>query len=213
MAAHMLTHTRIWNAIDNLAETHGMSASGLAKKAGLDPTTFNRSKRIAADGRPRWPSTESVAKILHATGASLESFLDIVGGRSRAGNRTVPLLGFAQAGRGGFFTNAGFPNGNGWDEVTLPDIDDEHAYALEISGDSMLPLYRKGDTIVVSPAAKPRRGDRVVVKTTDGEVVAKELVRKTDKFVELRSFNPEHGDRTIAMADIAWIARILWSSQ
>ena len=63
----MLTHSRIWNAIDTLAETHGMSASGLAKKAGLDPTTFNKSKRIAADGRPRWPSTESVAKILQAT--------------------------------------------------------------------------------------------------------------------------------------------------
>jgi phage repressor protein C with HTH and peptisase S24 domain len=209
----MLTHTRIWNAIDSLAETHGMSASGLAKKAGLDPTTFNRSKRIAADGRPRWPSTESVAKILHATGASLESFLDIVGGRGRAGNRTVPLIGFAQAGRGGFFTDAGFPVGNGWDEVTLPDIDDDHAYALEISGDSMLPLYRKGDTIVVSPNAKPRRGDRIVVKTNDGEVIAKELVRKTEKSVELRSFNSEHGDRTIAMSDIAWIARILWSSQ
>jgi phage repressor protein C with HTH and peptisase S24 domain len=209
----MLTHTRIWTAIDSLAEVHGMSASGLAKKAGLDPTTFNRSKRIAADGRPRWPSTESVAKILHATGASLESFLDIVGGRGRAGNRTVPLIGLAQAGRGGYFTDAGFPVGNGWDEVTLPDIDDDHAYALEISGDSMLPLYRKGDTIVVSPTAKPRRGDRVVLRTTDGEVMAKELVRKTDKLVELRSFNPAHGDRTIPMSDVAWIARILWSSQ
>lgn len=209
----MLTHTRIWNAIDTLAEAHGMSASGLAKKAGLDPTTFNRSKRIAADGRPRWPSTESVAKILHATGASLESFLDIVGGRGRAGNRTVPLIGLAQAGRGGYFTDAGFPVGNGWDEVTLPDIDDDHAYALEINGDSMLPLYRKGDVIVVSPSAKPRRGDRVVVKTIDGEVLAKELVRKTEKLIELRSFNPSHKDRTIPMSEVAWIARILWSSQ
>ena len=209
----MLTHTRIWNAIDQLAEAHGMSASGLAKKAGLDPTTFNRSKRIAADGRPRWPSTESVAKILHATGSSLENFLDIVGGRGRAGKRTVPLIGLAQAGRGGFFTDAGFPAGNGWDEVTIPDIDDDHAYALEISGDSMLPLYRKGDTIVVSPASKPRKGDRVVLKTTDGEVMAKELIRKTEKQVELRSFNPAHKDRTIPMSEVAWIARILWSSQ
>lgn len=209
----MLTHTRIWNAIDALAETHGMSASGLAKKAGLDPTTFNRSKRIAADGRPRWPSTESVAKILHATGASLESFLDVVGGRGRAGNRTVPLINFAQANRSGYFTEAGFPVGNGWDELTLPDIDDEHCYALEISGDTLLPLYRKGDTIVVSPAAKPRRGDRIIVRTNDGEIVAKELLRKTDKLVELRSFNPEQGDRSIVMADVTWIARILWASQ
>jgi len=207
----MLTHSRIWNAIDALAEAHGMSASGLAKKAGLDPTTFNKSKRIAADGRPRWPSTESVAKILQATGSSLENFLDVVAGRG--GSRTVPLIGLAQAGRGGYFTDAGFPAGSGWDEVSLPDIDDEHAYALEISGDSMLPLYRKGDIIVVSPSAKPRRGDRVVVKTRSGEVLAKELVRKTEKLIELRSFNPEHEDRVIPMSEVAWIARILWSSQ
>lgn len=207
----MLTHNRIWAAIDALAEAHGLSASGLAKQAGLDPTTFNRSKRFAADGRPRWPSTESVAKILHATGASLESFLDVV--RGRGANRAIPVIGLAQAGRGGYFTDAGFPVGTGWDEVSLPNIDDENAYALEISGDSMLPLYRKGDTIVVSPASKPRRGDRVVVRTTEGEVLAKELVRKNEKFIELRSFNPEHEDRKIPMNQVAWIARILWSSQ
>jgi phage repressor protein C with HTH and peptisase S24 domain len=209
----MLTHSRIWAAIDSLAEAHGMSASGLAKRAGLDPTTFNRSKRVAADGRPRWPSTESVSKILAATGATLESFLDIVAGRGKGANRTVPLIGMAQAGGGGFFTDAGFPVGSGWEEVSLPDIDDDQAYALEISGDSMLPLYRNGDIIVVSPAAKPRRGDRVVVKTKEGEVLAKELKRQTAKTVELRSFNPEHPDRVIAMKDIAWIQRILWSSQ
>jgi phage repressor protein C with HTH and peptisase S24 domain len=209
----MLTHARIWAAIDNLAEAHGMSASGLAKRAGLDPTTFNRSKRIAADGRPRWPSTESVSKILAATGSSLEGFLDILAGRGKVGNRTVPLIGMAQAGQGGFFTDAGFPAGSGWEEVSLPDIDDDQAYALEISGDSMLPLYRNGDTIVVSPSAEARRGDRVVLKTTDGEVLAKELKRKTAKLIELRSFNPEHPDRTIALSEVAWIARILWSSQ
>ncbi len=190
-----------------------MSASGLAKRAGLDPTTFNRSKRVAADGRPRWPSTESVSKILAATGSSLESFLDIVAGRGKGANRTVPLIGMAQAGGGGFFTDAGFPVGGGWEEVSLPDIDDDQAYALEIFGDSMLPLYRNGDIIVVSPAAKPRRGDRVVVKTKEGEVLAKELKRQTAKTVELRSFNPEHPDRVIATKDIAWIQRILWSSQ
>jgi phage repressor protein C with HTH and peptisase S24 domain len=208
----MLTHTQIWSAIDKLAEGNGLSASALAKRAGLDPTTFNRSKRIAADGRPRWPSTESVAKILHATGASLESFLDLISGADKA-NRSVPLIGLAQAGGGGFFTDAGFPAGSGWEEVSLPAVDDEHAYALEISGDSMLPLYRNGDTIVVSPGSETRKGDRVVVKTTDGEVLAKELKRRTAKAIELRSFNPEHPDRTIPMSEVAWIARIKWSSQ
>ena len=69
-----MRHEDIWRALDTLAAETGLSASGLAKRAGLDPTTFNPSKRRSTDGRNRWPSTESLAKDLGATGASLESF-------------------------------------------------------------------------------------------------------------------------------------------
>ncbi len=75
----MLTHAQIWNAVDRLAARAGLSASGLAKRAGLDPTTFNKSKRITPDGRPRWPSTESVAKILAATGTTIDTFVGLIG--------------------------------------------------------------------------------------------------------------------------------------
>lgn len=71
----MFTHSEIWDAIDRLAQDNGYSPSGLAKKAGLDPTTFNKSKRISADGKPRWPSTESIAKILTVTNTKLADFL------------------------------------------------------------------------------------------------------------------------------------------
>jgi phage repressor protein C with HTH and peptisase S24 domain len=206
----MLTHAQIWRAIDQLAERHGLSASALAKRAGLDPTTFNRSKREQPDGRARWPSTESIAKILAATGASLDDFMALIGGGTR---RAIPLIGFAQAGRGGYFDDAGFPVGGAWDEIEFPNVGDEHAYALEIAGDSMLPLYRDGDVVVVSPAAVTRRGDRVIVKTREGEVMAKELKRRTAKTVELRSLNPEHADRVFQEGEIAWIARVLWASQ
>ncbi len=210
----MLTHDQIWSALDALAQVNGLSPSGLAKRSGLDATTFNRSKRIGPDGRPRWPSTESIAKALEATGTGLDAFMGLItGGRGR--RRAVPLIGLAQAGAGGFFDDAGFPIGGGWDEIAFPGIEDEHAYALEVSGESMAPLYRDGDTIVVSPAASAslRRGDRVVVKTADGEVMAKELKRRTAKQVELRSFNPDHPDRVLDVNDIAWMARIVWASQ
>ncbi len=187
--------------------------SGLARKAGLDPTAFNRSKRIGADGRPRWPSTESIAKVLDATGATIDDFLSVVRQQEQVPHRTIPLIGFAQAGRGGFFDDGGFPVGTGWDEVSFPDGIDEKVYALEISGDSMMPLYRDGDIIIVSPTSSVRRGDRVVVKTTDGEFMAKELKRRTARTVELRSLNPEHEDRILPVSDIAWMARIIWASQ
>ena len=208
----MLTHSQIWGALDRLAERSGLSASGLAKRSGLDPTTFNKSKRITPDGRERWPSTESVAKALGATGVTIDAFVQYIDDTARA-VQSVPLLGFAQAGNGGYFDDGGFPVGKGWDEVGLPSVNDQHAYALEISGDSMKPAYRDGDIIVVSPGTPIRRGDRVVVKTKEGEVLVKELKRRTTKTLELQSLNPSHPDRTFTPAEVDWIARIVWASQ
>jgi phage repressor protein C with HTH and peptisase S24 domain len=209
----MLTHAQIWSAIDRLAARAGLSASGLAKRAGLDPTTFNKSKRITPEGRARWPSTESVSKSLAATGVTIEQFVALISDSARPPAEAVPLIGFAEAGAGGYFDDGGFPAGKGWDEIPFPAVDDEHAYALEISGDSMQPAFRDGTVIIVSPAAPIRRGDRVVVKTKSGEVMAKELKRKTAKSLELRSLNPEHDDRTIASDQVVWVARIVWASQ
>jgi phage repressor protein C with HTH and peptisase S24 domain len=215
----MLSHERVWAAIDALAARSSLSASGLAKRAGLDSTAFNKSKRQSADGRPRWPSTESLAKIMDATGASLDEFLALVKsisgekGASPAGRAHVPLLGFAQAGAGGYFDDAGFPVGQGWELVEAPGATAEGAYALQVQGDSMLPLYRDGDRLIVAPGATVRRGDRVVVKTTAGEVTAKILVRQTAKTLELMSLNPEHPPRTLTMAEVEWVARIVWASQ
>jgi phage repressor protein C with HTH and peptisase S24 domain len=207
-----LTHDQIWTALDRLAQRAGLSPSGLAKRSGLDPTTFNTSKRITPDGRERWPSTESVAKALAATNSSIDTFVQLIGDTART-VQSVPLLGFAQAGTVGYFDDGGFPAGKGWDEVGLPSVNDEHAYALEISGDQLRPAYRDGDVIVVSPGTPIRRGDRVVVKTTDGEVMAKELKRRTAKTLELQSLNPNHVDRTLAANEVEWIARIVWASQ
>ncbi len=211
----MLSHARIWSAIDRLAERKRLSTSGLARLAGLDPTTFNKSKRIAVDGRPRWPSTESIAKILEATGTEIAVFLGLAAPAARrpAVKRPVPLLGFAQAGAGGFFDDAGFPAGSGWEEVDFPASTRDNVFALQVTGDSMMPLYRDGDRLIVARDATCRKGDRVVVKTSDGEVMAKILVKKTARAVELASLNPAHPGRTFGLRDIEWMARIIWASQ
>ncbi len=212
----MITHQQIWQAIDRIAAEHGLSPSGLARRAGLDPTAFNKSKRLTAKDKPRWPSTESLAKILEATNENFDTLADYI--QNQAGNymrhvQNIPVIGFAEAGTQGFFDDGGFPAGSGWDEVTFPNTQDENAYALEVSGDSMQPLYRDGDTIIVSPNASVRKGDRVVVKTKEGEVMAKVLKRRSTSRIILESLNPSYDDREIAMKDVAWIARILWASQ
>src|SRR3984957_2623529 len=211
-AQRPLTHEQIWTALDRLAGRSGISPSMLARRSGLDPTTFNKSKRVTTDGRERWPSTESVAKALAATNTSIDSFVQLIGDSART-VPSVPMLGFAQAAPSGHFDDGGFPAGKGWDEVALPSVNDEHAYALEISGDQMKPAYRDGDIILVSPGTPIRRGDRVVVKTRSGEVTVKELKRRTAKTLELQSLNATHIDRTIAAGEVEWIARIVWASQ
>ena len=210
----MLRHADIWRAIDSLAAKYGMSASGLARHSGLDPTTFNKSKRVTREGKRRWPSTESVSKILESTGATMAEFIALISEENAAAlAQRVPVIGYAQAGQEGYFDDAGYPAGSGWDEVLFPQIGDPNAYALEVSGDSMQPVYRDGDVIIVSPSAGIRRGDRVVVKTKEGEVMAKQLARQTALKVELMSVNREHPDRTLDKSEIAWMSRIIWASQ
>ena len=214
----MLTHDEIWRAIDRLATTFGYSPSGLAKKSGLDPTSFNKSKRYGPDGKARWPSTESISRILGATGATMADFIALVqDGEDRPALSTaIPVIGFAQAGAKGFFDEEGYPQGDSWDEVHCPEfqsVNDSDVYALKISGDSMEPLYRKNDILVVSPKSKIRKNDRVVIKTKDGEVMVKELARQNAKEIEIKSINPKHENRIIPAQDISWMARVIWVSQ
>jgi len=210
----MLRHQDIWSGIDRLAARTGCTASGLARRAGLDPTSFNISKRTSPQGKPRWPTTESVSKILDTTHTTLADFVTLIGPNAGAGHgRSYPVIGLAKAGKGGFFDDAGYPAGTGWRDVEGPDVGDESAYALEITGNSMRPVFRPGDVVIVSPAATIRRGDRVIVRTTGGEVMAKEIMRLTKREIELRSVNADHPDPAFAVHDIAWMHRIVWASQ
>jgi phage repressor protein C with HTH and peptisase S24 domain len=216
-----MKHNDIWRALDTLAAENGLSASGLARRAGLDPTTFNPSKRQMPDGRARWPSTESVAKALDATGATLEAFTALVSGARalasasavRNGARRIPLIGFAQAASDGFFDGGGSPVGGGWDAVTLPEIGDPNAYALEVNGDALEPVFRDGDMVIVSPAAPIRSGDRVVVRTLRGEMMTRQLARRAARHIELNSLNPVHPSDRLNLAAVAWMHRVVWASQ
>ncbi|MBC6497009.1 MAG: helix-turn-helix transcriptional regulator [Alphaproteobacteria bacterium GM7ARS4] len=208
----MMTHQEVWQAIDDLAKALNLSPSALAKKAGLDPTIFNKSKRINAEGRPRWPNTESIVQILRATGCNWH---DLTGSSTlpHASNRSIPLIGMAKAGMEGYFDDAGYPIGYGLEEIEFPDFKDPNAYALEINGDSMAPVYRHGDIILVSPNSDIRAGDRIVLKNAQGEIMAKELRRQTERHVSLRSLNPAYENIDILKKDVLWTARIIWASQ
>jgi phage repressor protein C with HTH and peptisase S24 domain len=208
----MLTHAQIWAALDRLADRSGLSASALARKAGLDPTTFNRSKRVTAEGRQRWPSTESLAKSLEATNTSFEAFVQLIDPASRGEPRqAIPLLSLDEAAQG-HFDQAGLPAGTGWDTMAFPAINDPRAYALEVSAGTLAPAYRDNTVIVVSPAAAVRRGDRVVLMTTSGEIMVREIKRRSTKTIELQSVTGSAG-LTLTPRDVQWMHRVVWASQ
>ena len=210
----MLRHEDIWRAVDRLGTKYGMSASGLARRSGLDPTTFNKSKRLSKDGKRRWPSTESIAKILEATGASLAEFVSLIGEENRAVlAQRLPVIGYSQVGFRDFFSMSGHPAGDGWDEVLAPHVADPNAYGLEIGGAGLEPVFRDGDILVVSPAANIRRGDRVVVKTRRGDIAAKQLVRRSALKIEFKPVNRPETDLSLEAEELAWMSRIIWASQ
>jgi phage repressor protein C with HTH and peptisase S24 domain len=209
-----LSHAQIWKTFDLLAARNGLSPSGLARLAGLDATAFNPSKRFGPGqpGRPRWPSTESLTRVLEATGVSLTEFAALAR-EGPAPAPVIPLLGLAEAGEAGFFDDAGLPTGDGWDQTELPTAE-ATLFSLRIQGDSMTPLYRPGDRVIVDrDRTDVRKGDRVVVRTTTGETVAKEIGALTARTVTLASINPAFAPRAVARRDIDWMARILWVSQ
>ncbi len=208
------SHQQIWTALDALAERHGLSASGLARKAGLDPTTFNPSKRASPGGRQRWPSTESVAKALVATGEGPGEFLALAGECDGvAPRRRVPAIGLADAKMDGSFDAAGRPTGPAWVEIDFPALLDEACYALKISGGALAPLFRDGELLIVSPHAPARPGDRVAARTLEGELLIAELKDQNARTLELKPLGDGASARVLAREEIAWMSRIIWVSQ
>jgi phage repressor protein C with HTH and peptisase S24 domain len=213
----MFTHDQVWHGIDRLARERGLTASGLARRAGLDPTTFNPSKRVTKQSKPRWPSTESLAKILSATETSLDDFVALMADRplnaAPVTSHRLRCIAMDQAARPELFDESGFPVGQAWDEIDFPNLEDPHAYALEVRGNAFLPTYRDGDLVIVSPVASIRRRDRVMLKTGTGAIHAGTLLRRTAQRIEIASFADSAESQVIPVKEMAWLARILWVSQ
>lgn len=213
----MFSHDKIWRAIEKLAEINGYSASGLARRAGLDPTTFNKSKRTSPDGKLRWPSTESVSRILEATGSELPAFVALMEERDSPEypeSPSLPLLRLDRAARGECFGADGAPVGAEWKQAEIfrkNDTGGRPVHMIEISGRAFDPLYRDGDRLILSPSAPLRRGDRAVIGTADKKIIIGEVTRRTATRLALDL--PSGDAQTFSTPEIAWTARILWTGR
>lgn len=201
----MFTHDQIWAAIDRLAEAKGLSASGLARQAGLDPTAFNRSKRVSPNGKPRWPSTESVSKILGVTDSTMSDLLSLMDLKEKQAH-TVPVLPMAYVKAGKIAATRNH------DVMQVSFRVGDNAFAISLDDARFAPLFRSGSILVADPDSKIRSDDRVVLYARKAGLrsgIIKSAQRKTYIVtVPGDSFEEESFDE----ADVVWIARILWSS-
>ena len=215
-----LTHDWIWSAIDTLAARHGLTPSGLARSAGLDPTAFNRSKRLTAEGRPRWPSTESIAKVLQAAGTTLDAFAAIE-------PRSLSRLSFEELENrdsGGLEIVAEIQDAVVLDWAPI----DERArgtkheqagampqtrFAIAVGDASLEPAYSRGNILIVSEVASPHPGDRLLVKTAYMPVVPRLLLETNETHLTLGSVTDSSHGLCIRHCDIDWMGRIIFVKQ
>ncbi len=223
----MLSHKDIWAAIDALAKQSGLSPSGLARRAGLDPTTFNLSKRLSPNGRPRWPSTESLAKILDATGTSIQTMAYLLekqpelegshaitlGESSPPLSPTIPRLRMDASDLSAHFDKLGKPIGKDWEEIPFPLKDAPHSYALEVIGDALSPFYRDRDTLIVSLNAPIRKGDKIIMGTPTGDLKIQVMHRRNTQTIEISHLDMTNKKTINIMSEVEWIARITWATQ
>ena len=201
-----MQHGDIWRGIDLLAEHYGLSPSGLAKLAGLDATAFNKSKRLPKDGRPRWPSTESIARILDAVGADFEAFAKLVSGGDAL---AIPLLQQSDLERVSTSSenDAVFPRG--FETLALPTlVDGERCFAVEISNTDLAPVYSIGDRLIAYHGVDLDDGDRVIVKPRGRRTLIGTLCKVTADFIEIDTYDFRH---SLDPAGLEWTARIVWT--
>jgi phage repressor protein C with HTH and peptisase S24 domain len=206
----MFTHDQIWAAIDRLAESRGFSASGLARQAGLDPTAFNRSKRISPNGKPRWPSTESLAKILAVTDCTMRDLLSLIEGDAPE-SVSIPILSYddAKAGRNTPRAKAEHFTLS----IDIANTEPDMMFALRVADNRFSPIFREGAILIAARGMKCRADDRVLFHHGTLGLRAGIIDSATKKGTAI--LLPD--DNVFKKIDITedqlnWTARILWSS-
>ena len=160
-----MQYEQVWDAVDKLARLHGLSPSGLAKKAGLDATTFNKSKRTRRDGKQRWPSLDSINKILDACNISFEQFYQLIDEDLATQAEGIPFIRFSELEKNGI-KNSKLVTDK-WEKIQFPDTT-VNLYAVNLDTADFEPIFRKGNTLIATKDPEIRKGDRVLIFLIEG---------------------------------------------
>lgn len=202
-----MQHGDIWRGLDQLAHANGLSVSGLAKRAGLDATAFNKSKRVSKDGRPRWPSTESLSRALNAVGVGFAEFAALA---TQTDDGSVP---FPETGERVLCTDATLREAN-WSGLPFP-VEDlgDGSFALDVVNGELAAHYPIGTRLIASQTAKTETGDRIIIRLKSGGILLGALGESEADELNLTSLTSPAIETRIDREEIASLARIMWVSQ
>ena len=205
-----MKYEQVWEAVDKLAKLNGLSPSGLAKKAGLDATTFNKSKRTRPDGKKRWPSLDSLNKIIEVCDISFDEFFALSEDNDIEKNsHSIPYIEYSRL--LDHEDNISITSDkNSWQRIHFPDGHD-NLYALDINTDDFAPFYRCGTLLILSQESEIRCGDRIVVHT-DNNIIIHEFVRRTATTLELKDILSAE-KLSLKVENVRFVHRIVWASQ
>ena len=217
--------------IERLTDFAGISASALARRAGLTPSTLTRPLHQPVKHRLSSPTIEKLKLALpdfpEWAAAKVEPNAVLAprmeGASAERMKRDVPIYGTALGADE-------VVDGEAIEQTELnraevigyrrrPVLLDGRAdiYALYVQGDSMSPRHRDGAVLFVEERRRPSVGDDAVVYLRmpdehDGErpsaVLVKTVVRKSASFIELEQYTPPLTFR-IPMERVARMDRVL----
>lgn len=177
----------------------------------MDATTFNKSKRTRPDGKKRWPSLDSLNKIIEVCNISFDEFFALAGNENEDKIiHSIPYIECSRLLEGEKTICIDFRK-NKWQRIRFPDGHD-NLYALDINTDQFAPFYRNGTLLILSQESEIRRGDRIAVFMSDNSIVIREFVHRTATTLELKDILSV--DKTsVNVENIRIVHRIVWASQ
>lgn len=207
----------LFSEIVDLIKSHRKlkSFKQVADDLGVEYKKFNvwRSRK----GMP-YDAIEAVTTYCSQKNLNLNFFLtgegdpEIPGSASAPGpEQLIPVIGLAEAGEGIDAGDRDYPVGISDEYITPPHmIRDSNAFFTRVEGESMSPVYRPRQRVLVNPNLQCQSGDRAVVKLKNGRKLIAEVRFKGDKIL-LRKYNDD--DMTVLREDVVFCYKIVWAKE
>jgi phage repressor protein C with HTH and peptisase S24 domain len=176
------------NLVERLKDLHAkVTPAGVEPKPGVDLD------KMLDDGR--------LKRLAEAGGSNV--------GKVHLGvGRPIPLINKVAAGYPTEFTDLDYPAGVADEYVYDPSISDPNAFAITVCGDSMEPIFREGDVVIVSPEAPVASGDYCFVRLApDNTTTFKQVYFDNEKNVRLQPLNSKYPPQLLKRNDAAAVYR------